>query len=88
MPAGPPIEATAIVPAHAEELFSFLSDLSNHWRLVDRFVEVLSVDGSEGLVRLRGPLGVRRTVHTRGPAARAPALIGGTAELGSRPAPS
>ena len=84
MPAGPPIEATAVVPATADEVFSFLSDLSNHWRLVDRFVEVLSVDGSVGLVRLRGPFGVRRTVRTRVTEARAPELIVGVAELGAR----
>ncbi len=65
------IEATAIVPAAPEEVFEFLSDLSNHWRLVDRFVEVISLTGPDGgppdsgVVRLRGPLGVRRTVHTR-----------------------
>lgn len=84
MPAGPPIEATAIVPAPAKEVFAFLSDLSNHWRLVDRFVEVLSVDGAAAVVRLRGPLGVRRTVRTRVTEAREPELIVGIAELGSR----
>jgi uncharacterized protein YndB with AHSA1/START domain len=84
VPDGPPIEATAVVPASVDELFAFLSDLSNHWRLVDRFVEVLSVDGSAGLVRLRGPLGVRRTVRTRVTEAKAPSLIVGEAELGSR----
>jgi uncharacterized protein YndB with AHSA1/START domain len=83
VPAGPPIEATAVVPAPAEDVFAFLSDLSNHWRLVDRFVEVLSVNGSEALVRLRGPLGVRRTVHTRVTETREPSLIVGTAQLGS-----
>jgi uncharacterized protein YndB with AHSA1/START domain len=84
VPAGPPIEATAVVPAPADEVFAFLSDLSNHWRLVDRFVDVLSVDGSAGLVRLRGPLGVRRTVRTRVTEAVEPSLIVGTAELGTR----
>jgi polyketide cyclase/dehydrase/lipid transport protein len=69
-------------------VFEFLSDLSNHWRLVDRFVEVISLTGADGgppdsgVVRLRGPLGVRRTVHTRVTATRSPRLIIGTAELG------
>ena len=82
------IEATALVPAPPEEVFEFLSDLSNHWRLVDRYVEVISLTGPDGgppdsgVVRLRGPLGVRRTVHTRVTAAHSPRLIIGTAELG------
>jgi uncharacterized protein YndB with AHSA1/START domain len=77
------IEATAVVPAPPEEVFEFLSDLSNHWRLVDRFVEVLSVDGDSGRVRLQGPFGVRRTVRTHVTSAEAPHLIVGVAELGS-----
>lgn len=77
------IEATGIVPAPPDEVFDFLSDLANHWRLVDRFVEVLSVDGDAGVVRLRGPLGIRRTVRTRVTAARSPRLIIGVAELPS-----
>lgn len=82
------IEATAIVRASPEEVFDFLDDLANHWRLVDRFVEVIELDGplgrppESGLVRLCGPLGVRRTVRTRVTAARRPRLIIGTAELG------
>jgi hypothetical protein len=82
------IEASAIVAASPGEVFDFLSDLANHWRLVDRFVEVIELDGqpgsppNSGLVRLRGPLGVRRTVRTRVTAARRPRLIIGTAELG------
>jgi hypothetical protein len=82
------IEATGLVPAAPEDVFEFLSDLANHWRLVDRFVEVIELDGAHGgppdraLVRLRGPLGVRRTVRTRVTAAREPRLIIGMAELG------
>jgi hypothetical protein len=79
------IEAVALVPAAPEEVFDFLSDLANHWRLVDRFVEVLSLEGAppdRAVVRLRGPLGVRRKVHTHVTAARSPRLIIGVAELG------
>jgi hypothetical protein len=75
------IEATAVVPVEPEEVFAFLSDLANHWRLVDRFVEVLAVDGSAGVVRLRGPLGVRRTVRTQVTTEQSPSLIVGVAEL-------
>ena len=82
------VEAVALVPASPDEVFAFLSDLGNHWRLADRFVEVLTLDASDGVhadggrVRLRGPLGLRRTAHTRVVVARAPRLLIGTAELG------
>src|SRR3954466_16354831 len=79
------IEAVALVPAAPEEVFAFLSDLANHWRLLDTHVDVIELDGSppsSAVVRLRGPLGVRRTVHTRVTAAREPRLIIGVAELG------
>src|SRR3954452_22549792 len=79
------IEAVALVPATPDEVFEFLSDLSNHWRLLDRHVDVLELDGSPpdpAVVRLRGPMGARRPVHTRVTAAREPRLIIGVAELG------
>jgi uncharacterized protein YndB with AHSA1/START domain len=79
------IEATALVTAAPEDVFEFLSDLSNHWRLVDRLVEVVSLDGeppNRAVVRLRGPLGLRRTVQTRVTASRSPRLLIGLAEMG------
>src|SRR5437763_14822224 len=79
------IEAVALVPAPPEDVFEFLSDLANHWRLLDRNVDVLELDGSpadRAVVRLRGPMGVRRTVRTSVTAARNPRLIIGIAELG------
>jgi polyketide cyclase/dehydrase/lipid transport protein len=81
------VEAAALVPAAPEEVFAFLSDLRNHWRLADRFVEVVTLESAErgpadgGTVRVRGPLGVRRTATTRVVAAREPRLLIGTAEL-------
>jgi hypothetical protein len=76
------------VPAEPEEVFDFLSRLGNHWLLASRFVEVLELDGSapgtppdRGTVRLRGPLGLRRTARTTVTASRPPRLIIGTAEL-------
>src|SRR3954470_15791936 len=79
------IEAVALVPAAPEEVFAFLSHLENHWRLLDTHVDVLELDGTppdRAVVRLRGPLGVRRTVHTHVTASRSPRLIIGIAELG------
>ena len=81
------VEAAAVIPAAPEEVFAFLSDLRNHWRLADRFVEVVTLESSEvghadgGTVRVRGPLGLRRTATTRVVAAREPRLMIGTAEL-------
>jgi uncharacterized protein YndB with AHSA1/START domain len=83
------IEAAALIPAPPEDVFAFLSDLRNHWRLADRFVEVLELESSDGgradgaRVRVRGPLGLRRTATTRVVAVREPRLLIGTAELTS-----
>ena len=79
------IEATAVVDAPPDVVFDFLCDLGNHWRLVDRLVTVVSLEGDppdRAVVRLRGPLGVRRTVHTHVTASRAPRLLIGVAEMG------
>ena len=77
------IEAAALIPAEPEEVFDFLSVLGNHWLLASRFIEVVELDGPDsGTVRLRGPLGLRRTARTRVTAARPPRLMIGTAEVG------
>jgi hypothetical protein len=85
---GAAIEAAALVPAEPEDVFAFLSDLGNHWRLAGCFVEVLELHSSRpgepadtGTVRLRGPFGVRRVATTKVTAARPPRLMIGTAEV-------
>jgi hypothetical protein len=84
------VAATALVPAPVEDVFAFLDDLGNHWIVADRFVEVLDLHRGEGghatggAVRLRGPLGVRRTVVTRVVAVKPPRLLIGTAQVGER----
>jgi hypothetical protein len=79
------VEAKGLVTAAPEDVFEFLTELPNHWLLASRFVEVVSLDGSDGgRVRLRGPLGLRRTVVTRVVAVRPHRLMIGTAEIGSR----
>jgi uncharacterized protein YndB with AHSA1/START domain len=77
------IEAAALIPAPPDEVFAFLSDLSNHWLLTDRHVKVVALNGDEdgGAVRLRGPLGIRRTARTQVTASRDSRLIIGVAEL-------
>jgi hypothetical protein len=78
------IEAAALIPAPPDEVFAFLADLANHWRVADRHVEVVSLNeaGDGGVVRLRGPLGIRRTVRTHVTASREPRLLLGVAEVG------
>jgi hypothetical protein len=89
------IESRSVVPARREAVFEFLSDLENHWEVGDRFIEVLSLDRSRagasepapargGHVRVRGPLGLRRTAATRVIEAEPPGFIAGTAQLGER----
>jgi hypothetical protein len=77
------IEATALVPAPPDDVFDFLSDLENHWRLTGSRVEVLGLNGDRdgGSVRIRGPLGLSRTARTKVTASRSPRLILGVAEL-------
>lgn len=82
------IEAAALVPAPPQEVFAFLSDLGNHWRLASPFVEVVELETASGgdatdrgVVRLRGPLGLHRTARTTVTASRPPRLIIGTAEI-------
>lgn len=81
---GDPIEADGLVPAGREAVYAFLADLANHWDLADRWVEVVSLSPAHdgGRVRLRGPLGLRRTVDTRVVEVDPPSRIEGTARLG------
>lgn len=64
------ITARKLVSAPVAEVFAFLSDLENHWRLSSRF-EVVGLernpDGAAvgGTIRVHGPLGLHRTVRTR-----------------------
>lgn len=64
------ITARRAIAAPVEEVFAFLGDLENHWRLSSRF-EVLGLernaDGAAvgGSIRVHGPLGLYRTVRTR-----------------------
>jgi uncharacterized protein YndB with AHSA1/START domain len=82
-----PIAAETIVAAPCEQVFSFLSDLRNHWLLADRMVEVVSIDegagehAQGGRVRLQGPLGLRRTVATKVTQLEPPSAIAGQAQL-------
>jgi uncharacterized protein YndB with AHSA1/START domain len=79
------VNASQLIPAPPERVFDFLSDLENHWQLADGAISVVSVvPGDGGRVRMRGPLGVRRTAVTSVDQVDPPRRIAGTARVGSR----
>ena len=85
------IEAVGEVQAPRDEVFAFLAALPNHWALANRWIEVVSLQAAGerpgesgpdgGVVRIRGPLGLRRTARTEVLSAEPPARISGRAEL-------
>lgn len=81
------IAAERTVRVSRGELFSFLCELDNHWRLSDRF-EVLQVFGDDdvggagALVQVRGPLGLRRTARTAVRRVTPPGSLDGVAHAG------
>jgi hypothetical protein len=79
-----PIAAHGLVPIGREAVFAFLAELDNHWLVADRWIEVVCLDdeGDGGRVRIRGPLGLRRTARTQVRAAQPPARLEGRATLG------
>lgn len=79
------VNSSRRIPVAPGPLFEFLSDLENHWLLADGAISVVHVEpGDGGRVRMRGPLGVRRTAVTSLERLDPPRVIAGTAEVGSR----
>jgi hypothetical protein len=78
-----PIVARRQVAARPTVVFALLADLREHWALADRWTEVEELDGAGGTLRLRGPLGVRRTATVRLERLEEPTEIEGTARLGA-----
>ena len=78
------LQAAGVVPAPREEVFEFLSDLGNHWVVAGRWIEVVALagNGDGGRVRIRGPLGLRRTAVTTVDRVEPPARLEGSARLG------
>ena len=56
---------SARVDVPRDVLYARLADLRAHWKLAGPWVEPLELDADGGVVRLRGPLGLTRTVRTR-----------------------
>ena len=80
--------ASAEVDAPAGEVFEFLADLNNHWRLAGRWIEVVTVVTADAradraTIRLRGPLGMVFPVNTQIDEVREPHTIKGRGASGS-----
>lgn len=58
------LQARRRVPRPAAELYEQLSDLRGHWSLAGRWVQTVELRDDGGTVRVRGPLGLRRTIAT------------------------
>jgi uncharacterized protein YndB with AHSA1/START domain len=80
------ITAHAVVGAPPDAVFELLSDLREHWLLADHWTDVRRIDADGGTIRLRGPLGLRRTVHVRVTGREPPSQLDGMAVLGRRTA--
>src|SRR3954447_24816628 len=82
------LRARRRVAADPDALFEFLAELENHWRLAAGFIDVETLergpDGRSrgGRVRMRGPLGLRRTATTRVLEADPASGLVGMAEVG------
>jgi CspA family cold shock protein len=74
----------AEVAAPPAAVFALLADLRAHWALADRWTEVVSLGSEGGTIRLRGPLGLRRTARVLVERRTATVEVVGVAVLGRR----
>jgi uncharacterized protein YndB with AHSA1/START domain len=75
------IAAQRAITHPPERVFEFLSDLRNHWRLEERFLELENMARDGGTIRLTGPFGVSRRARTMVLEATTPTRIAGRADL-------
>src|SRR4051795_11211226 len=66
-----------------DELFAVLADLRGHWQLAGRWVEPMELRDDGGVVRVRGPLGLHRTITTTLTELRPPECVAGEATIGA-----
>jgi hypothetical protein len=78
-----PVLARRLVPRPREELYALLADLRGHWELAGRWVHPLELRHDGGVVRVRGPGGLRRTVITELTRLEPPGLVAGEARSGA-----
>lgn len=78
----PAVRARRRVGRPASDLYAQLSDLRSHWDLAGRWVQPLELNHDGGVVRVRGPLGLRRTITTRLTELRPAECVAGEATIG------
>src|SRR5947209_20115904 len=76
-------------PAARDEVFEFLAEPRNHWELCGGSIELLEISEDadrplNGVVRIRGPLGLSRLARTWVTSFERPTELGGVAEIGSK----
>ena len=76
------ISARRRVARPRDELYEQLADLRGHWRLAGRWVQPLELREDGGIVRVLGPAGLHRTIHTMLTDAREPECVAGEARIG------
>ncbi|MCW2990220.1 MAG: hypothetical protein JWM73_814 [Solirubrobacterales bacterium] len=77
------IAARRHVSRPRQELYEQLADLRGHWQLAGRWVEPIELRDDGGVVRVRGPLGLHRTIRTTLTELRAPECVAGEAVIGA-----
>jgi uncharacterized protein YndB with AHSA1/START domain len=75
------IAAERAISAPPEQVWDFLSDLRNHWRLERRFLELEDMEPDGGVIRLTGPLRLSRRARTAVLEADRPHRVAGRADL-------
>jgi hypothetical protein len=76
------IAARRHVPRPRDELYEQLAHLPGHWQLAGRWVEPIELRDDGGMVRVRGPLGLHRTITTELTELRPPECVAGEAAIG------
>ena len=78
------LSADRLLTQAPEQVYAFLAELENHWRLNDRYLrlERLSPDRNGGRIVIGTPIGLRRTARTNVSAARRPVRLAGDAAIG------
>lgn len=81
-----PLRAEREIRQQPEQVFAFLAELRNHWRLDDRLLRLERLDTGAGASRIviRGPLGLRRTARIRLTELEPPRCVVGDAQVGRR----
>lgn len=77
------VRATRAIAAPPQPVFAFLEEFDRHWELLgDRLEPLRGYDGRRSHARLRGPLGIRRTLWIELATLDPPRELTGRVEVG------